>query len=216
MPTRRDVLKFFGRLFLGIAATIGFGISAGRELFAQIKKRTLPKSTDPMSLQYENPESLDTRNLEVMPLDAFQTMGDKDIPFNQKDWHLEVTGAVQTSLKLTYAEILALPSIEREVLMVCPGVFSNHGRWKGFSIKELMKKATPSQNASKIIVSGRSRLGDKKEQFKIEAIQIDQVFLAHTVNNQTLPRKHGLPLRVVAEGRWGMYWTKYVYKIVFV
>jgi len=215
MPTRRDILKFFGRLFLGIAATIGFGISAGRELFAQIKKRILPKGTDPMSLQYENPESLDTRNLEVMPLEAFQTMGDKTIAFNSKVWRLEVTGAVQTSLKLTYAEILALPSIEREVLLVCPGVFSNHGRWKGFSIKELMKRATSDPSVSKIIVYGRSRFGDKKEPFKIEDVRTDQVFLAHTVNDQTLPRKHGLPLRVVAEGQWGMYWAKYVYKIEF-
>jgi sulfoxide reductase catalytic subunit YedY len=215
MLTRRDILKFFSRLFLWILATIGFGVSAGKELFAQVKKRILPKSTDPMSLQHENPEFLDTRNLEVMPLDAFQTMGDKDIPFNKKDWYLEVTGAVQTSLKLTYAEILALPSIEREVLMVCPGVFSNHGRWKGISIEELMSRTTPDGNVSKMIVYGRSRFGDKKETFTIGAVRTDQVFLAYAVNGQALPRKHGLPLRVIAEGRWGMYWTKYIYKIEF-
>lgn len=32
---------------------------------------------------------------------------------------------------------------------------------------------------------------------------------------QTLPSKHGLPLRVVAEGHWGSEWVKYVYKVEF-
>ena len=85
-----------------------------------------------------------------MPLEAFQTMGDKDAPFEAETWRLEVTGAVQANLALTYAEILTLPSTEKEVLLVCPGVFVNHGRWKGIAIKNLLQRAQPSQNVSKV------------------------------------------------------------------
>jgi sulfoxide reductase catalytic subunit YedY len=40
------------------------------------------------------------------------------------------------------------------------------------------------------------------------------VFLAYQVNGQALPKKHGFPLRVVAEGYYGGDWVKYVYKVV--
>jgi sulfoxide reductase catalytic subunit YedY len=215
MPTRRDILKIFIRFFLWTVTTIGLGLSSGKDVFAQIKKRILPKDTDPKSLRDENPEFLDTRNLQVMPLEAFGTMGDKDVSFNPTIWRLEVTGAVRKSLKFTYTELLTLPSIEREVLLVCPGFFANHGRWKGISIRDLMKRAGSTKNTSKVIIYGRSRSGDRKEHFKIEEVKADQIFLAYAVNGQTLPKKHGLPLRVVAKGHWGSEWVKYVYKVEF-
>jgi sulfoxide reductase catalytic subunit YedY len=39
------------------------------------------------------------------------------------------------------------------------------------------------------------------------------VFLATHVNGTVLPRKHGFPLRVVAEGYYGSEWVKYVGKL---
>jgi DMSO/TMAO reductase YedYZ molybdopterin-dependent catalytic subunit len=216
MTTRRDIIKYFSRLFLWGATTIGIGLSSGSNLFAKIKKRIIPKNTDPHSLRNANPEFLDTRNLQVMPLEAFGTMGDKDAPFNSETWRLKVIGAIRTPLELTYDEILAMPPIERTVLLVCPGVFTNHGKWKGISFKGLMKKADPLMNASKVVVYGHSRFGDRKEYFTIEDVKIEKMFLAYEVNGRKLPRKHGFPLRVVAEGHWGSEWVKYVNKIEFI
>jgi len=216
MPTRRQMLKLLSRLFLGISATVGLGVSGVSTLWAETKKRILPKNTDLYNLRNANPKYLDTRNLEILPLEAFDTMGDKDAPFRAETWCLEVMGSVQTSLSLAYAEILALPSIEREVLLVCPGVFVVHGKWKGFTLENLMQRAGPSQNVSKAHFYGRSRFGDRKETFSFDDIKSGRVFLAHGVNDQTLPRKHGFPLRVVAEGHWGSHWAKYVYKVEFI
>lgn len=36
---------------------------------------------------------------------------------------------------------------------------------------------------------------------------------AYEVNGEPLPRKHGFPLRIVAEDRYGSEWVKYVYKV---
>lgn len=41
------------------------------------------------------------------------------------------------------------------------------------------------------------------------------MFLAYQVNGETLPVKHGYPLRLVAEGVYGSEWVKYVYKVQF-
>ncbi|NNK84289.1 MAG: molybdopterin-dependent oxidoreductase [Desulfobacterales bacterium] len=216
MKTRRQALKLLIRLFFWIGTIIGLGLFNSSRLWAKVKKRILPKNTDLSLLRNKNPKYLDTRNLEIMPLETFQTMGDKDAPFEAKSWRLRVTGAVRTNLALTYAEILSLPSTEKEVLLVCPGVFVNHGRWKGIAIKKLLERAKPSQNVSKVHIYGLNLgSGDRKETFSIDDVSNGQVFLSYAVNGQTLPRKQGFPLRVVAEGHWGSTWVKYVYKIEF-
>ncbi len=216
MPTRRQLLQLMIRLFFWIGAGIGLGFSGASELWAKTKKRILPKNADVERLRHENPAYLDTRNLEIMPVEAFQTMGDKDAPFSMKTWRLEVTGAVQAKLAMTYDEVLNLPPMEREVLLVCPGVFVIHGKWKGFAIEELMQRAKPSQNVSKVHIYGRGRMGDRKETFSFDDVSSGRVFLCYAVNDGPLPRKHGFPLRVVAEGHWGSHWAKYVYKLEFI
>ena len=41
----------------------------------------------------------------------------------------------------------------------------------------------------------------------------NQVFLAYQVNGQVLSRKHGFPLRAVAEDHYGSEWVKFVHHI---
>jgi DMSO/TMAO reductase YedYZ molybdopterin-dependent catalytic subunit len=47
----------------------------------------------------------------------------------------------------------------------------------------------------------------------LNVVQQDGVFLAHTVNGQVLPAKHGYPLRLVVRGNYGYDWTKWVKRI---
>jgi sulfoxide reductase catalytic subunit YedY len=216
MSTRREIITFFARLFIAGAVWMGSGLSTAGVVLAKMKKRILARDTDPQSLINLNPADLDTRHLPIMPLEAFDTMGDKDAPYHPARWRLELTGAVQAPVRLTYAEILDLPSVERNVLLLCPGVFVNHGRWKGISAAALINRVRPAANASKVIFHGRSKFEDRTDRYDLEELKSGRVFLAYGINGQTLPRKHGFPLRVVAEGHWGMNWTKFVYKVAFV
>jgi len=209
------MLKTGARLALWCISAAGLGLLKAPVIFAEVKKRILPKGTDPQSLKTTNPESLDTRNFEVMPLEAFGIMGDRSYPFNPETWRLEVAGAVETPIALSYHQLVKFPVIEREVLLVCPGIFVNHGRWKGFSIRELIRRVKLKDNVSSIRVYGHSRFGDRMETFHINEARSDKVFLAYAVNNTPLPGKHGYPLRIVAEGHWGSHWAKYVKKIEF-
>jgi sulfoxide reductase catalytic subunit YedY len=68
-----------------------------------------------------------------MPIKNFKTMGMTDHTVNLKQWRLQVVGAVQNPFELTYTQLLDLPIIERKVLLICPGIFTNHGHWEGFS-----------------------------------------------------------------------------------
>ncbi|HSB73699.1 MAG TPA: molybdopterin-dependent oxidoreductase [Candidatus Methylomirabilis sp.] len=173
-------------------------------------RKILTKGTTRESLIHENPAELDTKDLAITPLDQFGTMGPTDRTVNLDTWRLEVSGQVKRPLSLQYAQLTALPSIERQVLLICPGVFVNHGRWRGVSIRGLLEQADFERTAARISVESRA---GRTARFPVADILSDKVFLAYEVNGKTLPRKHGFPLRLVAEDFYGSEWIKYVDKI---
>ena len=165
------------------------------------------------SLVNRNPATLDNRNLDVIPLQDFETMGLTDHQVDLAQWRLEITGAVRKPLKLSYAQLLDLPSVERNVLLICPGFFTNHGRWKGISVMELLKAAAAEQQITHVSFRGPAGRYAKVKRFPIDEIISSNFFLAYQVNGKVLPGKHGFPLRLVAEDHYGFEWVKYVHKI---
>jgi DMSO/TMAO reductase YedYZ molybdopterin-dependent catalytic subunit len=214
MKNRRAFLKAGA----GLAAT-GVGLllspvwSGVRWAFAETKKIILPKGTRMDSLISKNPANLDTRNLETIPLKEFGTMGLSNYRQALSEWRLDITGAVGRPLRLTYQQIRDLPGVERKVLLICPGFFANYGLWKGISMPELLKSAGVKDKATHVRFSGPEGTSQKVEQFPIEAVRANQIFLAYGVNGKRLPIKHGFPLRLVAEGHYGYNWVKYVDKV---
>lgn len=213
MRTRRQFIN----LILGFLSGIGLVFSpianGIRVVFAKVKKIILPKDTRMDSLVGKDPATLDTRNLDLTPMQDFSTMGLDDYDVDLKKWQLEIVGRVQRSLKFTYDQILEMPSIERNVLLICPGFFAYHARWKGISVAQLLENAGISSDVTHVDFSGPNGSYEKTERFPIEDILADKVFLAYGVNGSVLPKKHGFPLRVVAEDYYGGDWVKYVYKI---
>jgi len=214
MNRRREFLK----ISMGFLGSIGFFLSplfpAAQWAYAKAKKTILPKATKRESLVYKNPRLLDTRNLEITKLEDFGTMGISDHDVNLNEWRLEVTGRLSKPLRLTYSEILAVPYVEKRVLLICPGFFANHGEWKGISMKRLLERAGAENDVTHVTFSGPKGLYGKQETFPIDDVLQDKVFLAYGVNGKALPRRHGFPLRVVAEGYHGDDWVKYVYKVI--
>jgi DMSO/TMAO reductase YedYZ molybdopterin-dependent catalytic subunit len=213
VKTRRQFIK----LILGFSSGMGLVFSpianGIQVVFAKAKKMILPKGTRMDSLVGKNPANLDTRNLDLTPVQAFETMGLDDHEVNFKKWQLEIDGQVQRSLRLTYDQIVEMPSIERNVLLICPGFFAYHARWKGISVAKLLETAGVGPGVTDVTFSGPNGRYEKTGRFPIEDIIADKVFLAYRVNDSVLPKKHGFPLRVVAEDYYGGDWVKYVYKV---
>ena len=213
MKTRRQFIqlsiKFLSSLGL-FFSTIGTWLT---KAYAKAKRILVPKGTDLSALRSDNPASLDTRNLEIQPLKDFQTMGLTDHEVDLKSWRLFIDGNVDVPTKLDYSAIRELPAIERNVLMICPGIFVNHGRWKGISMMTVLNMAHMKADTTHISVYGPEGDYEKLERFPIADVRSDKVFLAYQVNDEKLPRKHGFPLRIVAEDYYGDEWVKYVYKI---
>jgi len=216
MDTRRQFLKKISRgaAILGI---ICMPFASGiKWAWGKTQKIILPKGTKREALIQKNPAELDTRNLAITPLNDFETMGLVDHRVNLNQWNLEIKGHVGIPVLLTYQHIIALPYIERNVLLICPGFFANHGQWRGISIKELLALAELKKGATHMTIRGPKSPYEKVEsvqRFPLADITSDRVFLAYQINGEKLPEKHGFPLRVVAEGYYGYDWIKYVYSI---
>ena len=213
MNHRRHFIKLIlggftqlGLIFSPVAAVI-------RPVWAAAQKIILPKGTRMENLIGKNPANLDTQNLELTPLEKFETMGLDDHPINLSEWQLEISGLVQHPVKLTYPQLTEIPPVSRDVLLICPGFFAYHARWEGVSAAKLLEMAQVGPDVTHVSFSGPSGRYEKSERFPLEDILSDKVFLAYRVNGQALPKKHGFPLRLVAEGYYGGDWVKYVYKV---
>jgi DMSO/TMAO reductase YedYZ molybdopterin-dependent catalytic subunit len=209
MNTRRNFMRLAFGGVLGGGWLLSPLLPAMRRAWAAARK-VLAKGTKRETLIHENPAALDTRNLELTPLEEFGTMGPTDLVVDLASWRLEVSGQVKRPLSLTYAQLTALPVIEREVLLICPGFFANHGRWKGLSIRGLLQQADFDRAAARVVIRAQ---GGTTATYPLADILSDKIFLAYQVNGKVLPQRHGFPLRVVAEDYYGSDWVKYVTKV---
>jgi DMSO/TMAO reductase YedYZ molybdopterin-dependent catalytic subunit len=174
-------------------------------------KQLLPKGFSKNQLKEMNPAEIDSRNLEVDSLNQFGTMGPTDVAIDSKTYRLKVTGKVGRPLSLSYDEILKYPQLTETVLLICPGFFSNNGRWTGVNLKSLLQEGQIKKEAQYIDIVGAH---EKRVRIPLKALDQKRIFLAYRVNGETLPQKHGFPLRLVYADAYGYDWVKYVDEIV--
>jgi DMSO/TMAO reductase YedYZ molybdopterin-dependent catalytic subunit len=101
------------------------------------------------------------------------------------------------------------PACRSSVLLICPGVFAFHARWKGLSIETLLRQAGADDRTTHVDVRGPTGPYAKLQRFPMRAVRSGQAFLAYAVNGRNLPRQHGYPLRAVSEDDVGSEWIKY-------
>jgi len=213
MHKRRQFLKIAFGCITTIGLLPGVAFSAVRRVYAKTQETVLLKNTTGESSIHNNPRSLYAVNEQITPLKDFGIMGLSDYEVDLNKWRLEISGRIKSPIKLTYSEIISLPSTEKAVLLNCPGFFFNRGLWKGISMKPLLEQAKILSGATHVAFSGPEGQYEKVAEFPLDHILSNRVFLAYGVNGITLPQKHGFPLRVVAVSYVGDDWVKYVYKM---
>jgi DMSO/TMAO reductase YedYZ molybdopterin-dependent catalytic subunit len=75
----------------------------------------------------------------------------------------------------------------------------------------LLQASQPKGNALLADIKGGR---DKTISIRLDSIERKKVLLAYRVNGETLPQKHGFPLRLVYEDVYGDEWVKYVDEVV--
>jgi DMSO/TMAO reductase YedYZ molybdopterin-dependent catalytic subunit len=209
LETRRNFLRKWAGFSLSgfILPLWGILVSTSRALAKELLPVGFPKE----QIIQMNPAEIDNRNLEVDPLDKFGTMGPTDIGIDPGTYRLKLTGRVDKPLSLSLDQIKQFPSTTEVVLLICPGVFVNNGRWTGVSLKTLLQESRVKKGAEAIDIKGAQ---EKMVRISLKELSEKKVILAYRVNDLILPRKHGFPLRLVLEDHYGYEWVKYVDEIV--
>jgi sulfoxide reductase catalytic subunit YedY len=164
---------------------------------------------EPSSLILQNPAKVDNSNLPITPLEELHLTGlIPDVDLTQ--YRLTIDGLVKAPLSLSYRELFDFTTVTETVLLICPGVFADNAEWSGIPISVLLSEAAVDSQASEVVFHA---IGNYKQTLPLEIALQEDMFLAHTVNGQTLPIEHGYPVRLVAKGRYGNEWVKWVERI---
>lgn len=130
-------------------------------------------------------------------------VADDPNPIEIGDWRLTVSGALTHHQSFTYDD-LAADDETRAILDCTSGWYSDHD-WQGVRVGSLLDLADPQPTAR--WVSFRSVTGYR---WSLPIAEARKALLATHVDGEPLAHGHGAPLRLVAPGRRGFQWVKWI------
>jgi DMSO/TMAO reductase YedYZ molybdopterin-dependent catalytic subunit len=127
---------------------------------------------------------------------------------NISTYRLEVTGLVGSPRTYTYDELLAMfPHYQKVVTLHCVEGWDVTILWEGILVKDILADAGADPSAAIVIFRAYDGYSTSLSKSYLE----DQnILLAYSMNNVTLPAARGYPFELVAEDRWGYKWIKWV------
>ncbi len=171
----------------------------------------------------------------ITPVEHFFVRTHVYVPaVNLNEWRLKVEGEVATPLTLTMDDLKKLPPAEIIGVLECagngrgnyeptvPGVqwssgAVGNGRWRGVRLADVLKRAGVKDSAREILFDGADvplgSMPDFQRSIPVKKALDGNTLLAYEMNGDTLPVKHGFPLRVVAAGWAGDSWCKWLTSI---
>ncbi len=157
---------------------------------------------------------------EVTPTDKFYTVSKNPAGLDPKvdasKWSLEITGLVGKPVKLTLAEIRAMPAVSRYHTLECisnevGGDLISNAMWKGVRFRDVVERAG-GVNPKAIRFAFRCADGYTEGVPVADAMRADTM-LAYEMNGAQLVPSHGFPLRMLNPGHFGMKNPKWITKI---
>jgi DMSO/TMAO reductase YedYZ molybdopterin-dependent catalytic subunit len=131
---------------------------------------------------------------------------DRPLPLDTARWQLDIRGAVKTPFRLDYAALASdFVRVEREMVLDCTGGFYTTQRWSGVPVVELLGRAAPLPDAR--FVRFVSITGYR---WSLPIAEAQNALLATHLGGEPLAHGHGFPARLVAPGRRGFEWVKWL------
>jgi DMSO/TMAO reductase YedYZ molybdopterin-dependent catalytic subunit len=130
-------------------------------------------------------------------------VADDPDPVDPTAWTLSVDGLVERPLELGVDDIG--PAAKRRALLDCTSGWYAERGWRGVRLGDLLDAAGPHDDAAWVTV--RSVTGYRWS-FPLPAAR--EAMLATHRSGERLDHGHGYPLRLVAPGRRGFQWVKWV------
>ncbi|HEY6332663.1 MAG TPA: sulfite oxidase [Blastocatellia bacterium] len=217
--TRRD---FLGGLVLGPLAFRA--LSAGTPVRVQ-QSPPVYSAASPYNRAFD----FASLNAWIIPNDEFYIRSHSPVPeLDPASWTVRVQGAVELPRDFTLKQITALPARELPVTLECAGNLVGYGgvsnaKWSGISLSSLLTQAKVQDGAVEVVLSGADsgyeNEGNDIQKYTFQrgipvskALDPDTI-IAHKMNGESIPPRHGGPLRVIVPGWYGMDSVKWITRI---
>ena len=138
---------------------------------------------------------------------AFPTsswVADQPHPINVQTWRLSLGGAIAMPRDFSYDELVAV-SDTLEATLDCTGGFYSTQRWRGIRIGRLLDQAVLHADARYV-----SFISVTSYRWSLPLAEARGALLATHIDEDLLSHDHGFPLRLVAPGRRGLEWVKWI------
>jgi DMSO/TMAO reductase YedYZ molybdopterin-dependent catalytic subunit len=209
-PGRRRLV--FGVAGAAIVAAIAFWIGRSTirsraeaqrsavDLPVPVERRANPTAANDFGLESLTPIVIP--NDEFYRIDTALVLPVVDL----KEWTLTIKGMVAREVVLTYADIAAMPLVERYVTLACVsnivgGALVGNALWTGLLLKDLLDMAGVESGGDQIVARS---VDGWTAGFPTElALDGRDALLAIGMNRDVLPAEHGFPARLVVPGLYG-------------
>lgn len=190
------------RLFLRTAGAFALGLAAWQA------SEGVARATDLSGQHRRFTGSYKARDFSGNDFPRVSWLNDSPDQIDVQAWRLRISGSVNRELSLSYSDLSSIA--ETTATLDCTGGWHSTQRWSGVPLRDLIEEAKPSETARSVIA--RSVTGYYRK-FSLDAAQ--NFILATHVTDETLSHGHGYPIRLVAPGRRGYEWVKWVTEIEF-
>ena len=146
---------------------------------------------------------------EVTPTASFYYVSKNlagDPQIGQDSWKLSISGHVSAPYNLSYAELRALPKVERYHTLECisnevGGNLISNAYFTGVRLADVLNMAGIQSGADEMIFRAAD---DYSDSLHLSQALNPDALIVYLINGQPLPQEHGFPARLLIPGLYGM------------
>jgi len=153
-------------------------------------------------------EATEFMGIKLTPISEQGNNAIKGTRFIDKDaYRLQIDGMVERPTNLTYDQITTYTPVSKVVTLNCVEGWSFTSKWTGVPVKTLLDMTGINENATAVIFFSEDSYSTAHD---LDYLIDNNIMLAYRINDLTLPPDRGFPLQLVAEGKYGYKWAKWI------